>query len=226
MVKNSTESLVAEFNKKLEELKRLSHDIRAIDRSAIQFTGLMDGKNIEIEKKDFCVPENVSVFADRKSIIRNIAVQDGRAIKAIAEIGVLHGVYSAFLDEIFNLSEFHLFDRDLSKISAPIEGGHVKRHEGNSRITINELEDESLDLAYIDGDHTRKGVMADVEALLPKMKKTSWLVFNDYSCFNVACLEPYGVIHAVHNVLNSTDYKLHSMCLRSNSLNDVCLRRI
>lgn len=45
---------------------------------------------------------------------------------------------------------------------------------------VNQFEDNSLDMVYIDGLHTYEGVKNDIEAWLPKIKKTGWLCGHDY----------------------------------------------
>lgn len=220
-----SDELLKLFNEKMLELQNISREIRKIDRGLLKRTRLLDGESVGIHKEDFCVPSNVRVFSDRKGIMKNLSEESKGAIKVIAEIGVLYGAFSKFLQDTFRPAIMHLFDRDFSKITEPDLRGEIIFHEGNSSKLLMELDDSSLDMAYVDGDHTRKGVMADVESLLPKMKENSWLVFNDYSRFNVECMQPYGVMDAVHYVLNTTDYKLHSMCLTASALNDICLYR-
>lgn len=54
------------------------------------------------------------------------------------------------------------------------------------------IQDESLDLLYLDGDHNYEGVMADLHAWVPKVKKGGIVAGHDY-----LNLEDYGVNKAV-----------------------------
>lgn len=53
------------------------------------------------------------------------------------------------------------------------------------------IEDESLDLLYIDADHSYKGVMNDLIAWFPKVKKGGYVSCHDY------LMGHYGVNQAV-----------------------------
>ena len=50
---------------------------------------------------------------------------------------------------------------------------------GNSSYTIGIHDDSSIDLAFVDGDHSYDGVTKDLEAILPKMKSKSVILCHD-----------------------------------------------
>jgi hypothetical protein len=50
---------------------------------------------------------------------------------------------------------------------------------GHSAYTVGIHDDKSIDLAFIDGDHSFNGCMADLEAVFPKMKKGSTILVHD-----------------------------------------------
>ena len=52
---------------------------------------------------------------------------------------------------------------------------------GKTTEVIDEIPDNSLDLAYIDGDHTLKGIAIDLIRLYPKIKVGSWIGGDDFS---------------------------------------------
>ena len=52
-------------------------------------------------------------------------------------------------------------------------------HRGKTSEVIHELEDGSIDLAYIDGDHTLRGIITDLLFVLPKMKSDGYLCGDD-----------------------------------------------
>jgi len=55
-----------------------------------------------------------------------------------------------------------------------IEGfSHYKR-------IVNRVCDNSIDLAFIDGDHTKKGVALDIRNYHPKLRKGGYFLFDDY----------------------------------------------
>jgi len=57
-----------------------------------------------------------------------------------------------------------------------------------------EVEDESLDFVFIDADHSYKGVMRDVEAWAPKVRKGGMIIGHDihFPTVKEAVVELYG----------------------------------
>ena len=52
---------------------------------------------------------------------------------------------------------------------------------GKTTEVINQLPDESLDFAYVDGDHTLKGITIDLISLYPKIKEGGWIGGDDFT---------------------------------------------
>ena len=50
---------------------------------------------------------------------------------------------------------------------------------GDSKYTIGIHDDNSIDFAFIDGDHSYEGCLADLEAVWPKMKEQSPILIHD-----------------------------------------------
>lgn len=68
-----------------------------------------------------------------------------------------------------------------------------------SHCAVAQIEDNSLDLVYIDGNHNYEFVKRDIELYLPKLKTNGIMAGHDYS-------ESWtDVIHAVHDVLGKPD---------------------
>ena len=51
---------------------------------------------------------------------------------------------------------------------------------GRTKEVIDDIPDESLDFAYIDGDHTLRGITIDLIKLFPKMKKNGLIAGDDF----------------------------------------------
>lgn len=51
---------------------------------------------------------------------------------------------------------------------------------GRTKEVIDDIPDESLDFAYIDGDHTLRGISIDLIKLLPKMKDNAFIGGDDF----------------------------------------------
>lgn len=50
---------------------------------------------------------------------------------------------------------------------------------GNSVYTLGIHDDNSIDLAFVDGDHSYSGCLEDLKNVLPKMKKTGTILIHD-----------------------------------------------
>lgn len=51
---------------------------------------------------------------------------------------------------------------------------------GTTAEVIDEIEDESIDFMYIDGDHTLRGITIDLQLLWPKLKVGGWIGCDDF----------------------------------------------
>ena len=60
---------------------------------------------------------------------------------------------------------------------------HVEFIQGNSSVTVKQYfldhGDGKIDLVFIDGDHTRRGCVADFNALHDHVKKDGYIIFHD-----------------------------------------------
>jgi hypothetical protein len=65
----------------------------------------------------------------------------------------------------------------------------VKKHESDSRVSLrqgrsqeilNQLDDNSLDIVYIDADHSYLGCKEDLEVSWIKVKRGGWIMGHDY----------------------------------------------
>ena len=56
----------------------------------------------------------------------------------------------------------------------------VKLINSPNDVAVNSVEDLSLRMLFIDGDHTAQGVRKDIQLFLPKVKPGGIVVFDDY----------------------------------------------
>lgn len=52
---------------------------------------------------------------------------------------------------------------------------------GRTKEVVDKIEDETLDFAYIDGDHTLRGITIDLIKILPKIKKNGVIGGDDFT---------------------------------------------
>jgi hypothetical protein len=75
---------------------------------------------------------------------------------------------------------------------------------GRTKEVIQEIPDESLDFAYIDGDHTLRGITVDLIKLLPKMRENGLIAGDDFTPnpwqhdirFEPTLVCPYSIYYA------------------------------
>jgi hypothetical protein len=108
-----------------------------------------------------------------------------------------------------------------------IAAGRLTTLQGDSAAAIAGLPDASVDLFYVDADHTYDGVKLDIAAILPKVKPDGWIVMNDYVPAEVGWSnEPYGVIQATHELMLEHDWEMIYLALGRAMYCDVGLRRL
>ena len=75
------------------------------------------------------------------------------------------------VDDYFYTFYENVLNNNLQNIIIPIRGDSV--------YTLNIHRDESIDLAFIDGDHSYEGALKDLNTVLPKMKKNGVILCHD-----------------------------------------------
>lgn len=65
----------------------------------------------------------------------------------------------------------NVLDNNLERVIIPMRG--------DSKYTLEIHKDESIDFAFLDGDHSREGVCADISTIWPKIKPGGRVAFHD-----------------------------------------------
>ncbi len=127
-----------------------------------------------------------------------------RPIHSMAEIGVYKGDFAAhmlqtcpsitqyyLLDPWRHLDEWNkpanqpddIFESFLSETRTKTDFAGEKRIflRGTTTEVIDQIPDNSLDFAYIDGDHTLKGITIDLINIWPKIKTGGFVGGDDFS---------------------------------------------
>lgn len=110
--------------------------------------------------------------------------------------------------------------------------GVEKQFAGNDKIKIlraksaaasKEFADGSLDLIYIDADHTYEAVLDDLFHWESKLSKDGLIVMNDHT-LNATGLPDYGVVQALTTFLRSKN-DFMPLALTANNYADVIIGR-
>lgn len=124
-------------------------------------------------------------------------------IKNVLEIGIFKGNFSEhILKKCDNIEKYYMIDpwkhldewnkpsnksdEEFEKIydEAIYKTDFVKNKRiilrGETKDVIDEIPDNSLDFAYVDGDHTLRGIAIDLIKVYPKIKNNGWIGGDDF----------------------------------------------
>ena len=133
------------------------------------------------------------------------------------EVGVYKGIYSEIILKQWQGEKLLLVDNwnIPGKPNRAIEKacrkklttkfpGRIVFIKALSTVAASTIEDQSLDFAYIDADHTYASAKSDIEAWYPKVKKGGIFCGHDYA------ERTSGVVQAVDEFLTEhPEYQLH-----------------
>lgn len=156
-------------------------------------------------KQDAFVPKHISKLltaSSRFDLWAGFIRQ--QKIKVIAEIGVYRGCFSQFiLKECQGIERYYMVDpwRQLDRWCKPANHDNlrfesimsealdrniryiekIKVLRGTTTEVIEAIADDELDFAYIDGDHTLRGIAIDLVRVYPKIRVGGWLAGDDFA---------------------------------------------
>lgn len=84
------------------------------------------------------------------------------------------------------------------RFDAEIQSGQVEILRGITKNVVSGIADDTLDFAYIDGDHRFEGVMTDLDLISPKVKDGGVIFLDDH---NVGHWWGDGVVRALNTFL-------------------------
>jgi hypothetical protein len=126
------------------------------------------------------------------------------SVRAMAEIGVYRAEFAAaLLGSCDSISRYYMIDpwRHLADWNKPankaddVFEGYFRESmarteawaekrvvlRGRTTEVVDRVPDGSLDFAYIDGDHTLRGITIDLIRLLPKVRAGGWIGGDDFA---------------------------------------------
>jgi hypothetical protein len=155
---------------------------------------------MDIEDSKFI--DLVSGSASRFDLWREIL--NAAKVKTMVEVGVWKGAFAKeILQQCEGIEKYYMIDpwatlpdwnkplnvpvnvfedvyaEAMAKVAFATKKIVVLR--GRTKEVIESIPDESLDFAYIDGDHTLRGITIDLVKVLPKMKKNGLIAGDDFT---------------------------------------------
>jgi hypothetical protein len=98
--------------------------------------------------------------------------------------------------------------------------------QGDSARMLETLPDESIDIAYVDADHTQAAVARDLDVLVRKIRPDGWIMMDDYTLVDQMQAEHLiGVIYGTHDFMIAHGWAMHYLALQTNGYYQVVLRR-
>jgi hypothetical protein len=146
----------------------------------------------------------------------------------VAEVGTLHGAFAREILRIASPRELHLIDHE---IHPDVRGlaeqfASVRVHDRDSVEALESFRNEYFDWIYIDAQHSYEGVKRDIDAARLKIRKDGLIVFNDYTMWSYAEMQPYGVVPAVNELCIDDGWEVVYLTLPSHMYCDVAVRRM
>jgi hypothetical protein len=221
-LRDEVRRIQADFHSRLSAI-RGAVESKGLDVNAFfQSTALFDGP-VPSQVKAAGFAEHVRFFGSRDEMLQSIQLSAG---PEVCELGVWKGAFSKRMLKHFSPRVFHLFDLQFSGLDPAVRSeAAVVLHEGDSGTAIATLADDSIDYAYVDGDHSYAGSRRDIIGILPKVKRGGYIQLNDYTPWSVLSGFPYGVMANVHEVLNRGDATMVGFALQPFGHHDVLLRK-
>jgi hypothetical protein len=221
-LRDEVRRIQSDFHSRLSQV-RAAVESKGLDVNAFfQSTALFDGP-MPAHVKPAGFAEQVRFFGSRDGMLHSIQLSAG---PEVCELGVWKGAFSKRILRHFSPRLFHLFDLHFSGLDPSVRSeAAVVLHEGDSGTAIAKLADDSIDYAYVDGDHSYAGSRRDIVGILPKVKQGGYIQLNDYTPWSVLSGFPYGVMANVHEVLNRGDATMVGFALHPAGHHDVLLRK-
>jgi predicted O-methyltransferase YrrM len=161
---------------------------------------------------------NARIVPNRFELLRRIP-PDG----AWVEVGCLFGHFSQMILSTASPRSLALVEIDagMCQILRRKFGNNplVTIHEGDSANVLRSLADNSIDVAWIDADHTYSSVFHELAAIRSKMCAKGLILLHDYIAI-------YSVPEAIHQFCNQHSYEVVYLTLEPHLYNTIGLRKI
>ena len=170
--------------------------------------------------------QNCKVLPSRYDIISSLK-KNGTC----AEIGINKGFFSQKIIELNKPKELHLIDINEEVINNSKlifeKKNNIKYVIGDSRKILLEYPTNYFDWVFIDTDHTYDTTKIEIEHCKRILKKDGVMLLHDYIPVEyVKSYETWGVIGAVNEFVENSDWEFKFISLEPHMFITVALSRI
>lgn len=167
---------------------------------------------------------NCKVVPSREDILVTLPQES-----VCAEIGISSGKFTSSIIKVVNPSELYLVDIDINCINKCkkkfLEKDNLKFFHGNSNIILKEFEDNYFDWIFLDTDHTHLTTKVELEQASRIVKDDGMIIVHDYIPYSYLTKKPYGVIPAVNEFVNNSDWEFKYITLEPSMYIAVALTK-
>jgi len=155
-----------------------------------------------------------------------------------AEVGVAFGDFSAEILQRTQPECLHLVDawegerygsggaKVAERFADAVAAGTVQLHVGYSTAVLPTFAADSLDVVYIDTDHSFVTTREELRIAASLVRKGGRIAGHDYCSGNVVAPVVYGVVQAVAEFCATERWGFEYIALAENGHNSFCLRRL
>lgn len=189
-------------------------------------------KNLENKNIKNCV-----LLRDREVLLEKLSRCYNNKF-SFAEIGVAFGDFSRKILDICSPSKLYLIDAwegerygeglDIVKtiLKNEITKGDVEIRRGYSYTVLKEFQNNSIDIAYIDTDHTYETTWEELLVCMQKVKPDGFICGHDYTKYNCYSRMDYGVYDAVNRFCVEYNYEMCYLTMEQDGCHSYALRKI
>jgi hypothetical protein len=112
------------------------------------------------------------------------------------------------------------------RFSAEAKADRLTVLEGNSADKLAHLADASVDVFYVDADHSYEAVKADLSVIKHKIVPNGIIIMNDYTMFDQFRMEPYGVVQATNEFMIENWWEMIFFALHREDFHDIAMRKL
>jgi hypothetical protein len=185
------------------------------------------------------------LYSDRLHMIDSLGPANA---DAVVELGVAVGQFSRAMIQRYDPSKFYAIDtfklhevetlwgrtpRDFFKNKTHLEyyldglaaySDRVIALQGDGAEQLAQIEDNSIDVIYIDGSHHYADVARDSEVAVRKVKRGGVIIFNDYILWSHRENMWYGVVSVVNHLVIDKGAQVLGLALHPDMYADIAIQ--